>query len=84
MSFILLTGGAGYVGVHCVVELVNSGYNLVIVDNLCNASAESLKRAEQITGKKSPFSLCRSPRQKSLVRNILDIQDFIGDSLRRA
>jgi len=55
MSFILLTGGAGYVGVHCVVELVNSGYNLVIVDNLCNASAESLKRAEQITGKKVHF-----------------------------
>jgi len=52
MTSILVTGGAGYVGVHSVVELVNSGYNLVIIDNLCNASAESLTRAEQITGKK--------------------------------
>jgi len=59
-SYILITGGAGYVGVHCVVELVNSGYNLVIIDNLCNASAESLRRAEEITGKKSPFSFHRS------------------------
>lgn len=54
-SHILVTGGAGYVGVHSVVELVNSGYELVIVDNLVNASSESLKRAEQITGKKIPF-----------------------------
>jgi len=54
-SYILITGGAGYVGVHCVVELVNCGYNLVIIDNLCNASAESLKRAEQITGKQVHF-----------------------------
>jgi len=54
-SHILITGGAGYVGVHCVVELVNQGYNLVIIDNLCNASAESLIRAEQITGKKVHF-----------------------------
>lgn len=54
-SYILITGGAGYVGVHCVVELVNSGYNLVIIDNLCNASAESLRRAEEITGKKVHF-----------------------------
>lgn len=55
MSYILVTGGAGYVGVHCVVELINAGYNLVIIDNLCNASAESLKRAEQITGKPVHF-----------------------------
>lgn len=54
-SYILITGGAGYVGVHCVVELVNSGHNLVIVDNYCNSSAESLRRAEQITGKKINF-----------------------------
>lgn len=54
-SYILVTGGAGYIGIHSVIELVNKGYNLVIVDNLCNASSESIKRAESITGKQIPF-----------------------------
>merc|ERR1712136_465589 len=54
-SYILVTGGAGYIGIHSVIELVNKGYNLVIVDNLCNASSESIKRAESITGKEIPF-----------------------------
>lgn len=47
---ILLTGGAGYIGSHAVLELLQSGQQVVVLDNLCNSSAESLKRVEQITG----------------------------------
>ena len=52
---ILVTGGAGFIGSHTCVELLENGYEVVVVDNLCNASKESLKRVEQITGKKVTF-----------------------------
>lgn len=52
---ILVTGGAGYIGSHTCVELLNDGYEVVVVDNLCNSSEVSLKRVEQITGKKVTF-----------------------------
>lgn len=52
---ILVTGGAGFIGSHTCVELLENGYKVVVVDNLCNASEESLKRVEQITGKKVTF-----------------------------
>ena len=52
---VLVTGGAGYIGSHTVVELLNAGYEVVVIDNLDNASQESLKRVEQITGKKAAF-----------------------------
>ncbi len=52
---ILVTGGAGYIGSHTCVELLNSGYDVVVVDNLCNSSEESLKRVKQITGKELIF-----------------------------
>ena len=52
---ILVTGGAGYIGSHTVVELQNAGYDVVVVDNLSNASEESLKRVEGITGKPVSF-----------------------------
>lgn len=47
---ILLTGGAGYIGSHAVLELLQSGQQVVVLDSLCNSSVESLKRVEQITG----------------------------------
>ncbi|MDF2512498.1 MAG: UDP-glucose 4-epimerase [Herbinix sp.] len=52
---ILVTGGAGYIGSHTCVELLNSGYDVVVVDNLCNSSEESLRRVKQITGKELTF-----------------------------
>lgn len=52
---ILVTGGAGYIGSHTVIELLNAGYGVVVLDNLSNASRESLKRVEKITGKTVPF-----------------------------
>ncbi len=55
METILVTGGAGYIGSHTCVELLNSGYDVVVFDNLYNASKESLRRVEKITGKKVKF-----------------------------
>ena len=50
---ILVTGGAGFIGSHTCVELLDAGYEVVVVDNLYNASRKSMDRIEQITGKKS-------------------------------
>lgn len=52
---ILVTGGAGYIGSHTCVELLNAGYDVVVVDNLCNSSRKSLDRVRQITGKDVAF-----------------------------
>ena len=52
---ILVTGGAGYIGSHTVVSLLENGYDVVVVDNLVNASKKSLDRVEEITGKKVAF-----------------------------
>lgn len=52
---ILVAGGAGYIGNHTCVELLNAGHKVAVVDNLVNASAEALKRVEQITGERIPF-----------------------------
>ncbi len=52
---ILVTGGAGYIGSHTVVELQQAGYDVVVLDNLSNSSEKSLERVEAITGKKVKF-----------------------------
>ena len=55
MSTILVTGGAGYIGSHTAVELLNAGHQVVIVDNLCNSSAKVLDRIEALAGKNFSF-----------------------------
>ena len=47
---ILVTGGAGYIGTHTCVELIETGHDVLVVDNLCNSKAESLHGVERITG----------------------------------
>lgn len=51
MKTILVTGGAGFIGSHTIVELQQSGYDVVVVDNLSNSSSESLNRVKAITGR---------------------------------
>jgi UDP-glucose 4-epimerase len=52
---VLVTGGAGYIGSHCCVELLNDGYDVVVVDNLSNSKKEALDRVENITGNSLSF-----------------------------
>ena len=52
---ILVTGGAGYIGTHTLVELLNRGHDVVVVDNYVNSHPESLDRVREITGKSFPF-----------------------------
>lgn len=52
---VFVTGGAGYIGSHTVVELLSNNYEVVIIDNFCNSSVESLNRVKQITGKEVAF-----------------------------
>ena len=68
---ILVTGGAGYIGSHTCVELLNAGYEVVVVDNLYNASEKALDRVEQITGKKLTFYNA-DIRDKAAMNDIFD------------
>ncbi len=66
---ILVTGGAGYIGSHTCVELIQAGYDIIVADNLCNSSEEAIRRVEKITGKKIPFvraELCDDAQVEAL------------------
>jgi len=74
---ILVTGGAGYIGSHACVELIEAGYNIIVVDNLSNSCEESLKRVEQITGKAIPFintELCDEAATEAVFAQYPDIE----------
>ena len=55
---ILITGGAGYIGSHTCVELLESGYDIVVIDNYCNSCPEALERVKKITGKDFRYYEC--------------------------
>ena len=52
---VLVTGGAGYIGSHTCVELLESGYGVIVIDNLCNSNPKSLERVQELTGKTLKF-----------------------------
>lgn len=80
---ILVTGGTGYIGSHTVVELLNKGYEVVIVDNYVNSKPEVLNRIEKITGKRPRFyeiDVCNENKMRELFKKekISDIIHFAG------
>ena len=66
---VLVTGGAGYIGSHTCVELMESGHDVVVVDNLCNSNPKSLERVEALTGKRLKFYQ-GDVRDEALLRRI--------------
>lgn len=67
---VLVTGGAGYIGSHTCVELITAGHTPVVIDNLCNSSAESLRRVAEITGKPVAF-IKGDVRDEALLEKVL-------------
>lgn len=77
---ILVSGGAGYIGSHTCIELINAGYDIVVADNLVNSSEESIRRVEKILGKKVPFvkaELCNPDEVEALFKAYPDIDAVI-------
>ncbi len=67
---VLVTGGAGYIGSHAVLELLGAGYRVVVLDNLSNSSAESLRRVAELSGKPAPL-VVGDIRDRVLVTDLL-------------
>lgn len=90
---VLVTGGAGYIGSHTLVELLNAGHTAIVVDNLSNSNKESLNRVENITGKKVKFyenDVCdKAALKKIFAENKIDsVIHFagykaVGESVRK-
>ena len=72
---VLVTGGAGYIGSHTCVELLESGYGVIVIDNLCNSSAKSLERVRELTGKDLTFYE-GDVRDEALLRKIFASHDI--------
>ena len=66
---VLVAGGAGYIGSHTCIELLNSGYGVIVIDNLCNSNPKSLDRVQEITGKTLKFYE-GDARDEALLRKI--------------
>ena len=80
MGRILITGGAGYIGSHTVVELIQSGYEVLIIDNLSNSSIESLSGIKKITGIMPTFlkvDLCNKSELENIFSTFKDIEVVI-------
>ena len=75
MKTILVTGGAGYIGSHTLIELINNNFKVVVIDNLANSSRESLRRVKQITGREIPF-VEADVRDKSALDDIFTTYDI--------
>ncbi len=87
MSKILVTGGTGYIGSHTVVELQQSGYEPVIVDNLSNSTVKILDQIERITGKRPEFhefDLCDTDRTLTFIHDHADISGVIHFAASKA
>ena len=77
---ILVSGGAGYIGSHTCVELIQAGYDIVVADNLVNASEEAVRRVERIVGRAVPFvkvDLCDPAGVEALFAEYPDIDAVI-------
>ena len=72
---ILVTGGAGYIGSHTCLELLEKGCGVVVIDNLCNSSAKSLERVQELTGKSITFYE-GDVRDEELLRKIFAAHDI--------
>lgn len=72
---ILVTGGAGYIGSHTVVTLLEAGHGVIVADNLCNSKAETIDRIKEITGKKVAFYEI-DVTEESAVDKIFDYHNF--------
>ena len=72
---ILVTGGAGYIGSHTCIELINAGYDVVVVDNLCNSCKEALNRVEKIVGRTVKFYEA-DIRDAEAMKNIFEAEDI--------
>jgi UDP-glucose 4-epimerase len=65
---ILITGGTGYIGSHTCIDLIESGYEVVVLDNLCNSSLEAIKRVEKLMGVTIPFHKVDVRNKAALIR----------------
>ncbi len=90
---VLVTGGAGFIGSHTVLELLENGHDVVVVDNLSNSSLESLKRVKQITGSSPAFyevdlldtPLLEQVFQKHTIESVIHFAGFkaVGESVEK-
>jgi len=79
---VLVTGGAGYIGSHTCLELLESGYGVIVIDNLCNSNPKSLERVEELTGKTLKFYE-GDVRDEALLRKIFS-ENEIGSVIHFA